>query len=141
MNQEYVISFSSFYKAAYAQDMLEEAGIASTLKKLPTELVRSCSTGLYLRTDDIQRVKAVLSGKQIAPGGIYLIRRSADGHRTWKRSPERPDLRMSRSCRRWRAPRHTGPILWTAWVRHLMKKLKRTPLKNTSVLKIPAMSA
>ena len=51
MNQEYVISFSSFYKAAYAQDMLEEAGIASTLKKLPTELVRSCSTGLYLRTD------------------------------------------------------------------------------------------
>ena len=32
MNQEYVISFSSFYKAAYAQDMLEEAGIASTLK-------------------------------------------------------------------------------------------------------------
>lgn len=38
MNQEYVISFSSFYKAAYAQDMLEEAGIASTLKKLPTEL-------------------------------------------------------------------------------------------------------
>ena len=78
MNQEYVISFSSFYKAAYAQ---EEAGIASTLKKLPTELVRSCSTGLYLRTDDIQRVKAVLSGKQIAPGGIYLIRRSADGQK------------------------------------------------------------
>ena len=72
---------SSFYKAAYAQDMLEEAGIASTLKKLPTELVRSCSTGLYLRTDDIQRVKAVLSGKQIAPGGIYLIRRSADGQK------------------------------------------------------------
>lgn len=81
MIQEYVISFSSFYKAAYAQDMLEEAGIASTLKKLPTELVRSCSTGLYLRTDDIQRVKAVLSGKQIAPGGIYLIRRSADGQK------------------------------------------------------------
>ena len=81
MNQEYVISFSSFYKAAYAQDMLGEAGIASTHKKLPTELVRSCSTGLYLRTDDIQRVKAVLSGKQIAPGGIYLIRRSADGQK------------------------------------------------------------
>ena len=27
MIQEYVISFSSFYKAAYAEDMLEEAGI------------------------------------------------------------------------------------------------------------------
>lgn len=46
MNQEYVISFSSFYKAAYAQDMLEEAGIASTLKKLPTEFVRSCTARL-----------------------------------------------------------------------------------------------
>lgn len=31
---------SSFYKAAYAQEMLEEADIASTLKKLPTEFVR-----------------------------------------------------------------------------------------------------
>ena len=40
MIQEYVISFSSFYKAAYAEDMLEEAGIASTLKKLPTELLQ-----------------------------------------------------------------------------------------------------
>ena len=46
MNQEYVISFSSFYKAAYAQDMLEEAGIASTLKKLPIEFVRSCTARL-----------------------------------------------------------------------------------------------
>ena len=79
MIQEYVISFSSFYKAAYAEDMLEEAGIASTLKKLPTELVRSCSTGLYLRTDDILRVRRVLAGKQIMPSGIYRIQRDEDG--------------------------------------------------------------
>ena len=37
---------SSFYKAAYAQEMLEEADIASTLKKLPTEFVRSCTARL-----------------------------------------------------------------------------------------------
>lgn len=79
MIQEYVISFSSFYKAAYAEDMLEETGIASTLKKLPTELVRSCSTGLYLRTDDILRVRRVLAGKQITPSGIYRIQRDEDG--------------------------------------------------------------
>ena len=37
MEKEYIIAFSSFYKAAYAQDMLEEAGVKSTLRKLPTE--------------------------------------------------------------------------------------------------------
>ena len=71
----------SVERIIYNSCLLYTSGIASTLKKLPTELVRSCSTGLYLRTDDIQRVKAVLSGKQIAPGGIYLIRRSADGQK------------------------------------------------------------
>lgn len=81
MNQEYVISFSSFYKAAYAEDMLQEAGISSTLKKLPTELVRSCSTGLYLRTDDILQVRRILSAKQITPGGIYRIQRGTNGQK------------------------------------------------------------
>ena len=57
--------------------------LKTTLKKLPTELVRSCSTGLYLRTDDIKQVKAVLSGKQIMPSGIYLIRRDADGQKKY----------------------------------------------------------
>ena len=77
--KEFILSFSSFYKAAYAQDMLEESGIASTLKKLPPELVRSCGTGLYLRTDSIQPVKEVLDEKQISTRGIYQIQR--DGNR------------------------------------------------------------
>ena len=77
--REYILSFSSFYKAAYAQDMLEEGGIASTLKKLPPELIRSCGTGLYLRTDSIQPVQHVLSEKQISTRGIYQIQR--DGGR------------------------------------------------------------
>lgn len=73
--KEFIISFSSFYKAAYAQDMLEESGISSTLKKLPPELVRSCGTGLYLRTDSIQPVQEVLKEKQISARGIYQIQR------------------------------------------------------------------
>ncbi len=85
MEKEYVISFSSFYKAAYAQDMLEEEGIKSTLKKLPTELVRSCSTGLYLRTDDIAGIRAVFERRQIVPGGVYEIRRRGKGNRTFAR--------------------------------------------------------
>ena len=77
--KEFILSFSSSYKAAYAQDMLEESGIGSTLKKLPPELVRSCGTGLYLRTDSIQPVKEVLDEKQISTRGIYQIQR--DGNR------------------------------------------------------------
>ena len=77
--KEFILSFSSFYKAAYAQDMLAESGIGSTLKKLPPELVRSCGTGLYLRTDSIQPVKEVLDEKQISTRGIYQIQR--DGNR------------------------------------------------------------
>ena len=77
--KEFILSFSSFYKAAYAQDMLEERGISSTLKKLPPELIRSCGTGLYLRTDSIQPVKEVLDEKQISTRGIYQIQR--DGNR------------------------------------------------------------
>ena len=77
--KEFILSFSSFYKAAYAQGMLEESGIGSTLKKLPPELVRSCGTGLYLRTDSIQPVKEVLDEKQISTRGIYQIQR--DGNR------------------------------------------------------------
>lgn len=77
VEQEYILSFSSFYKAAYAQDMLEESGIRSTMKKLPTELIRSCGTGLYLRSEDIDGVAEVLERKQIVPLGIFRIKRES----------------------------------------------------------------
>ena len=79
MEKEYILSFSSFYKAAYAQEVLEEAGIRSSLRKLPAELIHSCGTGLYLRTDSIQPVQQVLDEKQISTRGIYQIQR--DGGR------------------------------------------------------------
>lgn len=83
--KEYILSFSSFYKAAYARDMLEERGISSTLKKLPPELVRSCGTGLYLRTDSIQPVKSVLDERQIATRGIYQIQRNGNREKRYVR--------------------------------------------------------
>ncbi len=73
MEKEYILSFSSFYKAAYAQEVLEEAGIRSSLRKLPAELIYSCGTGLYLRTDSIQQVIDIFDGKQIVPRGIFEI--------------------------------------------------------------------
>ena len=83
MIKEYILSFSSFYKAAYAQDMLEHEGIHSTLKKLPTELVRSCSTGLYLRTSSMEPVYRVLSEKGIICGGVFEIGHTPENKRTY----------------------------------------------------------
>ena len=83
--KEFILSFSSFYKAAYAQDILEERGISSTLKKLPPELIRSCGTGLYLRTDSIQPVQQVFDDKQISTRGIYQIRRDGGNEKKYIR--------------------------------------------------------
>ena len=83
MIKEYILSFSSFYKAAYAQDMLEHEGIHATLKKLPTELVRSCSTGLYLRTSSMEPVYRVLDDKGIICGGVFEISHDADRKRVY----------------------------------------------------------
>ena len=73
MEKEYILSFSSFYKAAYAQEMLEQAGIRSSLRKLPAELIYSCGTGLYLRIDSIQRAIDVFDDRRIVPKGIFEI--------------------------------------------------------------------
>ena len=81
--KEYIIAFSSFYKAAYAQDMLSEAGINATLRKLPTELVRSCGTGLYMRSESAEPAQLVFAEKQISPRGIYEINRGVGGEKNY----------------------------------------------------------
>ena len=73
MEKEYIIAFSSFYKAAYAQEMLDRSGIHASLRKLPVELVRSCGTGLYLRTVSIEAAAQVFEQYKIIPRGIFEI--------------------------------------------------------------------
>ena len=85
MEKEYIISFSSFYKAAYAQEMLDSAGIHASLRKLPSELVHSCGTGLYLRTASIQPASMVFQQKQIVPRGIYEVRSQGRSGREYVR--------------------------------------------------------
>ena len=85
MEKEYIISFSSFYKAAYAQEVLADAGIGSNLRKLPSELVRSCGTGLYLRSDSIQQVEEVFLMRQIVPRAIFEIRGKGRGNQEYVR--------------------------------------------------------
>ncbi len=79
MEKEYIIAFSSFYKAAYAQDLLEEAGINSTLRKLPIDIARSCSTGVYLKGISLEKVKETLELKGVQTKGIFCIEKDDKG--------------------------------------------------------------
>lgn len=85
MGKEYLLSFSSFYKAAYAKDVLDEYGLSSSLRKLPPQIAHSCSTGLYLRIDSIERVRSLLKDSQIATKGFYEIRRNDNGDKSYVR--------------------------------------------------------
>ena len=89
MEKEYLIAFSSFYKAAYARDLLEEEGFAVSLAKLPAELLRSCGTGVLLRTDDPAAAERFLQERQITTRGIY----EAAGLRRFGR-PQNADLSL-----------------------------------------------
>ncbi len=73
MDKEYILSFSSFYKAEYARDVLGQYGIRSILRRLPPEVAHSCSTGVYLRTDSIQKVYEILEKRQISLKNGYRI--------------------------------------------------------------------
>lgn len=70
---EYVIAFSSFYRAVYAQEKLQENKIRSTLKKLPPHLLRTCGYAVYLKTNSIHTTLDILGKNQIEPRGVYLI--------------------------------------------------------------------
>ena len=85
MEKEYLLAFSSFYKAAYAKDVLEENGLSSSLRKLPPQIAHSCSTGVYLRIDSIERVQSVLKDHEIAVKGFYEIRRGLKGNKSYVR--------------------------------------------------------
>lgn len=85
MDNEFIMSFSSFYKAAYARDVLEENGYHSSLRKLPMQVAHSCSTGLYLRIDSIERVRRVLDERQIVAKGVYRISKNEKGVKTYNK--------------------------------------------------------
>ena len=70
---EYVIAFSSFYKAAYAQEKLQDNKIRSDLKKLPPNLLKTCGYAVYLKTNSINAALDILERNQILPRGVYLI--------------------------------------------------------------------
>lgn len=72
-NLEYILTFSSFYKAMYARDKLMEQGVMSDLKRVPTELIRTCGQALYIEGHDLQKVISILGESQIETKGIFHV--------------------------------------------------------------------
>lgn len=75
---EYLLAFSSFYKAAYAQETLMERKFSASLRKLPPGLLASCGYGVTLRTDGADGLKQALdalAGKRIQNRGVFSVRR------------------------------------------------------------------
>jgi hypothetical protein len=70
---EYVIAFSSFYRAVYAQEKLQENRVRSTLKKIPPNLLKTCGYAVYLKTNSIDAALDILDKNQITARGVYLI--------------------------------------------------------------------
>lgn len=70
---EYVIAFSSFYRAVYAQEKLEEYKIKSALKKIPPNLLKTCGYAVQVKTDNIYNALDILEKNQIIDRGVYLI--------------------------------------------------------------------
>ena len=68
---EYMIVFSSFYKAAYAQEKLGEAGLRATLKKIPPDLMHSCGYALYMGEKSLKRAMDVLKQNNIDWRSVY----------------------------------------------------------------------
>lgn len=81
--EEYLIAFSSFYKAVYAQELLQENRIRTTLKKVPASLMMSCGYALYLGGASIQNALGVLAHRQIEIKGLFLVE-SRNGHTVYR---------------------------------------------------------
>ena len=72
-SSEYILTFSSFYKAMYAKEKLQGSGIDVTLRKTPPELIRSCGQGLYIDGTDLQKAIAILSDHYADAKSVFQI--------------------------------------------------------------------
>jgi len=86
MTNNYIIAFSSFYKAAYAQEKLSEGGIRTIERRLPPEVLHTCGYALTLKTDSqkIRNAVSILEKSEITHRGIF-IEHEENGKTIYKR--------------------------------------------------------
>lgn len=77
MKKEYLLTFSSFYKAKYAQEKILELGVRCTIKRAPSEIVTSCGYAIYLTTADINRVLSIFDGEILSVKGVFVLDNSS----------------------------------------------------------------
>ena len=70
---DYVIAFSSFYKAMYAQEVLMSNGIRCTLQRLPAGVIQSCGYALHVNGKTIHEAMDVLKRRNILWMGAYMV--------------------------------------------------------------------
>ena len=78
MKKEYLLTFSSYYKARYAQDKLHANGIKSNVKRAPTGLMTSCGYAIYVTTDDLPAVLNVFDGEILNYKNIFVLDSSSE---------------------------------------------------------------
>jgi len=71
--KEYLIGFSSFHRASYAQEKLAEQGFQPEMKRIPPKLLDSCGYALYLQTDSVAEAVDVLEACGITARAVYRI--------------------------------------------------------------------
>ncbi|MFV0516620.1 MAG: DUF3343 domain-containing protein [Aminipila sp.] len=77
MNKDYLLTFSSFYKAKYAQEKILELGVRCTIKRAPSEIVTSCGYAIYLKTDNIKKVLNIFDGQILSVKGVFVLDNSS----------------------------------------------------------------
>lgn len=76
MRNEYLIGFSSFYKAAYARDLLMERKYSSIVVKMPPELLQTCGYGLSVKTANIQAILSTLNDMEVSFRSVYRVEKN-----------------------------------------------------------------
>ncbi len=69
----YVVVFSSFYKAVYAQEKLSDHRIKSGLMRVSPDLIKSCGYGVFLNEKDLENSKKVLKEAHINWQRLFQI--------------------------------------------------------------------
>lgn len=70
---EYLLTFTSVYKAMHAREQLQIYGIVSSVQRTPAGLSQSCGHGLHVKEEDIRRILGILKECDIYPRKVFRI--------------------------------------------------------------------
>lgn len=72
-DEKFIFLYSSSYHGYYIEDLLRRNGIASSLRKAPRAIGKSCNTAIYIQELDFEKAVHVIDQTKIKPQAIYEI--------------------------------------------------------------------